>query len=76
MSAAPGSPGPDPGCRINRPLLSGQVHLPILPKRLISEDGGAHDVRGRWTSGGRPLSDDRSGAKTVGSAPTGVERRL
>ena len=36
MSAAP---GPDPGCRINRPLLSRQVHLPILPKRLISEDG-------------------------------------
>ena len=36
----------------------------------------AHDVRGRWTSGGRPFSDDRSGAKTVGSAPTGVERRL
>ena len=33
-------PGPDPGCRINRPLLSRQVHLPILPERLKSGDGG------------------------------------
>ena len=34
------------------------------------------NVRGRWTSGGRPFSDDRSGAETVRLARTGVERRL
>ena len=43
---------------------------------FFSTGGGALNVRGRWTSGGRPFSDDRSGAETVRLARTGVERRL
>ena len=38
QSAAPGS---RPRMPYSRPLLSRQVHLPVLPERLISEDGGA-----------------------------------
>ena len=42
-----------------RKYITGQVHLPILPERLISEDGGAR------RPGGRRLCADRSGAETL-----------
>ena len=52
-----------------------QRHNYITYSRRVAARPGSLDVRGRTRSGGPRFCDDRSGAETVRSATTEVERR-